>query len=143
MELNKELLAEVLGVMIITSCKIHNNRVYYTSYEVPTVKWKSLNIYETAHKYKVWASEQLLSHVACSLASRLHTGGAKAFFTQLDIRVYGYHPSEVFCADTEPKAIFLACEWIYIMLKRGDISSPEEKEQVCEWMQERGYHEYE
>lgn len=137
MILNKELLAEVLGI-VVTSCKIHNNRVWHTSYEEPTVKWKNHNIYEMAHRYKVWASEQLITNLQCSLGSRLHTGGAKAFFTQLDIRAYGYHPSDVFYAETEPEAIFLTCEWIYIMLNRGDISSPEERAQTREWMKERG-----
>ena len=56
--ISKELLSEVVEKLIITHVALRNNEVWYSSYEPTNGKWTSINIYELAHKCKVWAKSK-------------------------------------------------------------------------------------
>jgi len=106
MIISKELLSEVVGMPYpcITNMRIGNNIVEYTTYELPTHKYKEINIHELAHKCKEWALNQdIVIHTFID-----HNGRAFARRGSGIIPTMGGNYS----GDTEPEAIFRACEWI-------------------------------
>ena len=78
-------------------------------YLLDNEQWYYINIYELAHKCKEWAYSQ-----GCVLFSkiRLNSSLASCYFDAMGKHDYedGYHND--FRAETEPEAIFKACEWI-------------------------------
>ena len=102
MILSKQLLSEVLGIEV-SEIDIKENLVYYfVDNEHLDDEWESINIYELAHKKcKEWA---LARHIRLwsiiddnnSAICRIHS-----------------REKEEFYADSEPEAIFKACQWIY------------------------------
>ena len=100
-----ELLSEVLG---IEATKIHHDKANREIDYFDDVKMLgSLNIYELAHKCKEWAVEQ-----GYHINSKCYEIGGLACITdnQGGMEILGC--METFHANTEPEAIFKACEWI-------------------------------
>ncbi len=67
-----------------------------------------INIHELAHKCKEWAYEQ--DYIVCS--EKLRIGGWGACVFAPDNNTCYPTISAPFNADTEPEAIFNACEWV-------------------------------
>ena len=102
--ISKELLSEVLEEEVIDIILFANE------YELKNNVFKSLpNIYELAHKCKEWSYTQgyiLFSKI------RLNSSLASCYFDTMGKHDYedGYHND--FRAESEPEAIFKACQWI-------------------------------
>ncbi len=100
--ISTELLSKVLNFPFnsITDIQYDNNLLLYTTYSLPTHKYKEINIYELAHKCKEWAFKE-----GFVVQSNINNQGAYAIINDT---------GEIFHiqADTELKAIFKACEWI-------------------------------
>lgn len=103
MELSKELLSEVLGYRIKLIKESHTERFIIVNddggfcphpQDTPT---RTINIYELAHKCKEWAWEN-----GCIISS---------FPTKIHWRVV-VDSKELFISNSEPEAIFRACQWI-------------------------------
>ena len=106
--MNKELLAEVLGLNVIDyELSIENEEMYYghKSHEISGF----IKLHQLAHMYKVWALEkgfmiQSYTGVEHSNACILRVDAEK--ISTIDMK-----PS--WFADNEAQAVFDACEWIY------------------------------
>lgn len=99
--ISKELLNEVLKADIrkINNSILDGNLYYYKTF----VKCKSkINIYELAHKCKEWALN--LGYI---LYSTVH-----GYECYIDSRNFIDNTPVRFLAETEPEAIFNACQWI-------------------------------
>lgn len=79
--------------------------------------YKQINIHELAAECKVWAAHQNFK-VESQLSYGVEKGKARLHHTQqMGFNVFGhqcqhtYH-SDWFNSDSEPEAIFKACEWI-------------------------------
>ena len=101
--ISKELLS-----VVVPQFNFHDDATTDENY---IVFWKDgemysdINIYELAHKCKEWAATKncrIFSEVQYSK----HTKGAR-----VEMVVYN-GKDQVFISDTEPEAIFKACEWI-------------------------------
>ena len=91
----EELLSEVLGVNIKRVINLSSpNKVYYDG-ELGT---DVINIYELAHKCKEWAFDKMFF-----LSSGFDTDGAFCLDRM---------NNKSFIAETEPEAIFKACQWV-------------------------------
>ena len=96
-----ELLGEVLDASVY-ELKIKGNTVFAV-YDngMPLMNDIPINIYELAHKCKEWAHSRNFM-----IQSYLYNTKARAdLLSSCDV-------DEKFIADTEPEAIFKACEWI-------------------------------
>ena len=105
MNISKELLSEVLNQNVTSVYKQQEQYRYTTSNT--NGAWVSgsdvplPNIYELAHKCKEWAHSR-----SFMIQSYLYNTKARAdLLSSCDV-------DEKFIADTEPEAIFKACEWI-------------------------------
>lgn len=118
MKVSKELLSGVLGLDIVDYSIVENtvriNLLYHPDtalnreLELANTSYGSkgsINIYELAHKCKEWAlknEHNLLSYLS-------DRNGLQESFVQL----YNYKTFiTTIRADTEPEAIFEACQWI-------------------------------
>ncbi len=105
--ISKKLLSKVLDLDIY-KCQFANPRVtaYFESAEQK--KPMFINIYELANKCKLWAFNQKFPYC---ITSRIIDDGKGMWEAETG---YGFGvPSSVdFIADSEPEAIFKACEWI-------------------------------
>lgn len=129
--ISKELLSEVINIKIedIIDLKIFGKDLKY--YEKCLLKSccdgrlsdnkdsirKSINIYELAHKCKEWAYSQgyiLFSKI------RLNSSLASCYFDTMGKHDYEDDYHNDFRADTEPEAIFKACQWILESKKEGN-----------------------
>lgn len=114
--ISKELLEKVLdftsGNVFIKEIETRNNDIEYLC---NVGGWNLLNIYELAHKCKEWAIKQ-----GYSLCSCIHDDGSyERYYSICDILKPLYDSSCLFDtllktteANTEPEAIFKACEYI-------------------------------
>jgi outer membrane phospholipase A len=99
MSISKELLSEVIGVEVIDIYQKSHLRTIWYSTKLNVIT-KEINKYELANECKEWAYRK---HKIC-LMSTLY---AK------DVWVCSAQGDEPFAeSNTEPEAIFLACEWI-------------------------------
>ena len=102
--ISKKLLSEVLGEVQEFIPEEHRVR-YCKMGEFDD--WKEINIYEFMHKCKVWANNlsqkryQLYSGIE---ASRLNTSLVEIYS--------GAIKQHEISAESEPEAVFEACEWI-------------------------------
>ena len=105
--ISKELLSEVLGLCCGVK-SIRNSEVVYWFNCIGEVRESSINIYELAHKCKEWALNYMvdkeIQSTGCIISSWTHTGD-KGHARILII-------DEKFIANTEPEAIFKACQYI-------------------------------
>lgn len=99
--ISKELLSEILGSDIYLKQEAYDGYMEYS------------NIYELAHKCKEWAFNQKLLDRKPDIYSGLWKGissGRTMYRCILFLSIK--RGKEKFEADTEPEAIFKACEWI-------------------------------
>ena len=101
--ISKELLSEVLNQIIESVHKPKDsNKINYT---VSFGGYWSINIYELAHMCKEWAEKQthyeFVVYAGDVYLTDQGLGGEGGFYCE-----------ELFEADTEPEAIFKACQWI-------------------------------
>ena len=95
--ISKELLSEVLGINIKRVINLSSaNKVHYDGER----GMDTINIYELAHKCKEWAKVQQypigsLVGSQCNIASFPESISGACFY-----------------ADTEPEAVYKACQWI-------------------------------
>ena len=111
--ISKELLSEVLGINIDENdIYIKNNYIYY-AYCRSDNEWinASSNIYELAHKCKEWA---LSKEYVISSHSKYKLDGYNCILYCNNGEI-----DEDFTSDTEPGAIFKACEWILDNIKES------------------------
>jgi hypothetical protein len=114
---SKELLSEVLGVTQVTDLKIRDNKLFYTSYNNPSISnWKSINIYELQHRMKEWASMygyDLYSYRFNQEVSYAYLDIEMNGFYRIDEK-WGFSGTllEEFEAQTEHEAVTQACEWV-------------------------------
>lgn len=99
---SKELLSEVLdkGKGSITKIEYNPSKTI-VEYEQLERYWNSINTYELAHKCKEWAHK--LGFMVQSY--QYNTKARVDLLKSCDI-------DEIFIEETEPEAIFKACEWI-------------------------------
>lgn len=126
--ISKELLSKVLDL------KMWKTETLQITFDENIIKWRgiflgdvgfynsyeNINIYELAHKCKEWA----LSKSNLELISAITEEGAyckidniipstiEYDINQMDTAYRTIFNSIIFDADTEPEAIFKACEWI-------------------------------
>jgi len=104
MIISKELLSEVLNLNI-TNVQVISITAFYIYEDENEIEFEDkLNIYYLAHKCKEWAAPQGYN-VSSNLVTTMITSN-------------GYR--EMFDADTEPEAIFKACQWILDNIKNGE-----------------------
>ena len=117
--ISKELLSGVLKRDVYKVKDVESNTLIYGC--VHSDGWyDEINIYELAHKCKEWA----LSKSILELVSAMTEEGAycqidnivpstiEYDINQIDTSYRTVFDSIIFDADTEPEAIFKACEWI-------------------------------
>lgn len=100
--ISKELLSDVLNNHNIEHFEIENNYLWLQT--DGGYLNKNISIYELAHKCKEWA---LGKDFVLYSGSTHRTKGYRC-----DIYTKDGDVDEDFVSDTEPKAIFKACEWI-------------------------------
>ena len=107
---SKELLSEVLNITQVTDLKIRDNELLYTFYNNPSINdWKSINIHELAHRCKEWAISKGYDILSGGLEAGLHGCYIDYADKRCTLQMAPlYHTFE----DTEPEAIFEACEWL-------------------------------
>ena len=104
--ISKELLSEVLDCEIM-DMGVEGSDVTYL---MPSkCHWIDINIYELAHECKEWAYDRYGDEVS----------SMKSYFAEYEKKLWYSTTSKYyeisldgFYADTEPEAIFKACEWI-------------------------------
>ena len=109
--ISKELLSEICQTNLMSLGKLEvvgSDICLYNCSMQPDI-YMCWNIYELAHKCKEWAYSQgyiLFSKI------RLNSSLASCYFDTTGKHDYedGYHND--FRAETEPEAIFKACQWI-------------------------------
>jgi len=108
--ITKELLSEVLTNTYGENFQIYEFEEAFTfegyhftyDYSDNNIEKDSINIYELAHKCKEWA----FNNYGIDIKTSRRTFG---FVAKLGI---GTHTNGQQTADTEPEAIFKACQWI-------------------------------
>lgn len=101
---SKELLSEVFGENVTKiGNTVGNNLTFETFDNMFSGEFSNhvINIYELAHLCKEWASEYLLSS---------YMDGGKIWWCYSNHINYSHLNID---ADTEPEAIFKACQWIF------------------------------
>lgn len=110
MNISKELLSEVLDLKVFASISNDTNELKCLFVDLDKSKELRINIYELAHKCKEWAYEN--DYYVYSI----FTFAGEGF-------CYLTHENNIskrlitFEANTEPEAIFKACQWILENLK--------------------------
>ena len=93
--ISKELLSELLGCRCSKIKPFGTTRIAYTFLDSPNYVDATINIYELAYKCKEWAYGLGVAIDSCHQTAIIH------FDRKIEIK-----------GDTEPEAIFKACEWI-------------------------------
>ena len=106
--ISKELLSSVLGLTVVKGLELEGTVLWYNGIvninnQPPYAKELNINIYELAHKCKEWA----LKHHYKVISKPDNVPGLWEAYVNLSLT--SKH-GEV--ADTEPEAIFKACQWI-------------------------------
>ena len=115
-EISKKLLSEVLEINenLISDASIDEFECRY--YDVEDDKYYSCNIYELAHKCKEWALSK--GYILMS-KPRTSSSFATCVFCKNGKCNYEDDLWNDFRADTEPEAIFKACQWIMNKLQES------------------------
>lgn len=116
MLISKELLSEVLGYKIwkILDCNMGTLRycIYPNKGDEPSEYMFPINIYELAHKCKEWAIENGF----CVMSATFNADEDDIEENWIKDVNYAWaelhNEDKLFRADTEPEAIFKACQWI-------------------------------
>lgn len=111
--ISKGLLNKVLGLTVVKVPELDGIILWYEGIvnmnNQSYAKELSINIYELAHKCKEWASTK--GYILFS-KTRLSSSLASCYFDTMGIHDYEDDFHNDFRAETEPEAIFKACEWI-------------------------------
>jgi len=118
MIISKELLSEVLEIkidkIINNSRRCKPNTIVYDNEELND--YEVINIYELAHKCKEWASIKSYYISSCINSDNTIDPVCSKYNAWVNQFVFDGEPIEItvgcFGADTDPEAIFKACEWI-------------------------------
>jgi len=104
---SKELLSEVLGIDTISDYEFDSNliTIYYIDDE-DRRDYGLINIHELAHKCKEWALKKGY------WLSSWHENRKSFCYVDEFIKIPATCVTQTIDADTEPEAIFKACEWI-------------------------------
>ena len=102
--ISKELLSEVLGIQILEVVPTKGNVIWYVFKDCYEGK-DFINVYELAHKCKEWAKNQ-----GYYLLSALVKSSGICMFDLSHKKIDNYR--NVTKRNTEPEAIFAACQWI-------------------------------
>ena len=105
--ISKELLDEVLKEKVLFIGSINKsilNYEVYSDFTCDKVAYGEINIYELAHKCKEWAFNK--GGIDITSGKRLGLDGWECLV------FFGVIPCDCYEADTEPEAIFKACQWI-------------------------------
>ena len=108
---SKELISEVLSKEVEEEIFIDSNSLTYVNSGI----YEDINIYELAHKCKEWANKK---YKACLISGYCKSFGYKCF-TDNPYELQYIKKVETQTADTEPEAIFKACEYIMEQTKCG------------------------
>ena len=100
--INKKLLSEVLGLNVYGFRTEENTIIVDHENGMPLISNKHINIHELAHKCKEWVHNKGI----------LISSGVSEFGTRFCYLTSGDKQEPPFIADTEPEAIFKACQWI-------------------------------
>ena len=109
--ISKELLSEICQTNLMSLGKLEvvgSDICLYDCSMQPDI-YMCWNIYELAHKCKEWAYSQgyiLFSKI------RLNSSLASCYFDTMGKHDYEDEYQDDFRAETEPEAIFKACQWI-------------------------------
>ena len=106
--ISKELLSEVLGVHVRDGWYFDCELLLYTYDKILGLDENyhaEINIYELAHKCKEWAWS---NHKLSIISGYTISGNIVANIMIKHMNMCEHHHK----ADTEPEAIFKACEWI-------------------------------
>ena len=119
--ISKELLSEILKEYKFpfsyeySTYNDYTKKIYFYVNSELKIDFFSINIYELAHKCKVWATENKYT----ILTEDMHPNGYFAYVlsNKESIENYGYLCEHKVIKDiphnkTEPEAIFAACQWI-------------------------------
>lgn len=121
--ISKELLSEVLGVSkyLLLSFHFHGKHLHYLiqgntiSDTENTIQnnHKTINIYELAHKCKEWAMQTpyIVDQLTINIDRTCLPNKFKTRYWCVWLLRYS-KVSEEFYADTEPEAVFKACQWL-------------------------------
>ena len=112
--INKELLSAVLGIEIV---RIHHSGywlMYWTLYKNGKEKRNQINIHELAHKIKEWARKKRYAIISGIDMNGFWQYKAKVKYN--DRGIIKEIPYKF--ANTEPEAIFKACNYILENLKQ-------------------------
>lgn len=103
--ISKELVSEVLGFKVeyVEECEHRDNIIGVWS-DINSIPIVEINIHELAHKCKEWSSRQKEKDYLL----KSYFNGIKWVASSMNI----YLSQPYFESDSEPEAIFKACEWI-------------------------------
>lgn len=112
--ISKELLSEVLGIKYSFKIEDYNesnlNNLEWWQNEIYKEQMHTINIYELAHKCKEWAFNngyELRNGRDIDVKEEI------CYFCEYkQERQLDYLNGDYFLAETEPKSIFKACQWI-------------------------------
>lgn len=115
MNISKELLETILGYKNITSIRLVGNNICIIRNNINCIlreTHNAINIYELAHKCKEWAAN--LSPNKHALSSYPRWGDIRNYKKTNGFYYICQHlvSGAQFEAETEPEAIFKACEWL-------------------------------
>ena len=115
--ISKELLSSVLGLTVVKGLELEGIVLWYNGIvninnQPPYAKELNINIYELAHKCKEWAVN--LSPNKHALSSYPRWGDIRNYKKTNGSYYICQHlvSGAQFEAETEPEAIFKACQWI-------------------------------
>jgi hypothetical protein len=120
--ISKELLSDVLGVKII-DCGTSSTGHFYVpenhiGYETSPFNRNVINIYELAHKCKEWAISFQELPFEVTQVYPIHYRKNENREAYVSFCIHWFYEKgkdgcmKSFIADTEPEAIFKACQWI-------------------------------
>ena len=110
--ISKELLSEVLGINVMSEIREDdlcedNILIYWDFFEKRGNEGRNINIYELAHKCKEWAYRY-----GCEIAS-YKIQDSSEYRCLIGHNTINFNSKKSgYYADTEPGAIFKACQWV-------------------------------
>lgn len=116
--ISKELLSKILGYEATEIYKVDNTLLYYETSDMAIhMKFSpykcNINVHELAHKCKKWAWDNTRSFYKKYYGNIGSISSGVTYQNKFYCEIgYGSGEDETFEADSEPEAIFKACQWI-------------------------------
>lgn len=110
--INNDLLTQILGIEVLSSKPVRQTSTMRYKFDaIGEHRDNSINIYELAYLCKKWAYTKNYLIDSC--------------FNKPEGEVLVYWMSKLnkrteFSGNTEPEAVFKACEWIFEQIKKGN-----------------------